>query len=294
MDSSAQIFQYLLSGLANGAIYGLIGFGFAIIFNATGIINFAQGEFVMLGGMITVFLLHGCHLPLYFSVFLAVFLTLAIGICFERLAISPLKDASPITIVIITIGASILIRGLSMLIWGKDTYALPSFSGDAAINLKGATIMPQHLWIFGITVVIIFFNRLFFYHTIYGKAMRACSVNPRAAGLVGINVKVMVLLSFAISSALGALAGIIIAPITMTSYDVGIMLGLKGFCAAIIGGMGSGMGAVLGGLILGILEALGAGMISASYKDAIAFIVLLAILFFRPGGLLSRREIERV
>lgn len=294
MDSSAQFFQFLLSGLANGSIYGLIGFGFAIIFNATGIINFAQGEFVMLGGMVTVFLLHLFHLPLVYCVILAIFLTLIVGIIFERLAVNPLKEASPITIVIITIGASIFIRGVAMLIWGKDTYPLPSFSGEVAINVGGATIMPQHLWILGLTCVIIFLNRLFFYHTIYGKAMRACAVNPRAAGLTGINVKVMVLTSFAISSALGALAGIIIAPLTLTSYDVGIMLGLKGFCAAIIGGMGSGMGAVLGGFILGVLESLGAGLTSAGYKDAIAFVVLLAILFFRPGGLLGRRGTERV
>ncbi|MCX7981842.1 MAG: branched-chain amino acid ABC transporter permease [Syntrophales bacterium] len=294
MESSAQIFQYILSGLANGSIYGIIGFGFAIIFNATGIINFAQGEFVMLGGMVTVFLLSLLQWPLVYCILLAILLTLIVGIIFERLAVNPLKDASPITIVIITIGASIFIRGIAMLVWGKDTYPLPSFSGDTAINLGGATIMPQHLWILGLTCIIIILNRLFFYHTIYGKAMRACSVNPKAAGLAGINVRAMVLISFAISSALGALAGIIIAPLTLTSYDVGIMLGLKGFCAAIIGGMGSGMGAVLGGFVLGILESLGAGLISAGYKDAIAFIVLLAILFFRPGGLLGRSGIERV
>ncbi|HJX36378.1 MAG TPA: branched-chain amino acid ABC transporter permease, partial [Dehalococcoidales bacterium] len=181
-----------------------------------------------------------------------------------------------------------------MLIWGKDTHALPAFSGNDPLYIAGATILPQHLWIFGISVLIIISNKVFFNYTIIGKAMRACAYNSYAASLVGIDVKTMVLLSFVISSAIGSMAGIIIAPLTMTSYDVGIMLGLKGFCAVIIGGMSSGLGTVLGGLLLGLLESLGAGYISASYKDAIAFIVLLLILFFRPEGLFKKKETERV
>lgn len=216
------------------------------------------------------------------------------GLLLDYLAIKPLKNATPLTIIIITIGASILIRGVAMLVWGKDTHALPPFSGEEAVTVGAATIMPQHLWIIAIALGVVFVNRLFFYHTVYGKAMRACAVNPKAAELVGINVKTMVLLSFGMSAAIGAVAGIIITPLTMTSYDVGIMLGLKGFCAAIIGGMGSGMGAILGGVILGILESVGAGTISAGYKDAIAFVILLLILFLRPGGLFGGKGAERV
>ncbi len=294
MDSFNQIAQYLLSGLANGAIYALIGFGFAVIYNATGIINFAQGEFVMLGGMLTLFFISLLHLPLVAAVVAAILVSTAIGFVFERLAISPLKDATPLSLVIITIGASILIRGIAMIAWGKDTYNVPSFTGNTPIELAGATILPQHVWIFIITVLIIFVSRIFFNHSIVGKAMRACSYNAQAASLVGIDVRKMVLLSFGISAAVGSMAGIIIAPLTMTSYDVGVMLGLKGFCAAIIGGMGSGGGTIVGGLILGILESLGAGLISASYKDAIAFIVLLLILFVRPEGVFRKKETERV
>ncbi len=293
MDNFRQLFQYILSGLSNGAIYALIGFGYAIIYNATGIINFAQGEFVMLGGMLTVFFLVFCHLPVIPAIVLSVVIATCVGILFERLAIRPLKDASPLRLIIITIGASIFIRGVAMLIWGKDTHALPAFSGDDPLYIAGATLLPQHLWILGGSVLIIIASRLFFNHSVMGKAMRACSYNPRAAGLVGINVKNMVLLSFALSAAIGSLAGIIIAPLTMTSYDVGVMLGLKGFCAVIIGGMSSGMGTVLGGLLLGLLESLGAGFISASYKDAIAFIILLLILFIRPEGLFKQKETER-
>jgi len=294
MDNSRQFVQYILSGLSNGAIYALIGFGFAIIHNATGIINFAQGEFVMLGSMLTIFFLVFLHLPLLPSILLAIAISTLVGMAFERLAIRPLKNAKPLSLIIITIGASIFIRGAAMLIWGKDTHALPSFSGDDPLFIAGATLLPQHLWIFGISVLIIIINRIFFNYTITGKAMRACAYNAYVASLVGIDVKIMVLLSFVISSAIGSMAGIIIAPLTMTSYDVGIMLGLKGFCAVIIGGMSSGLGTVLGGLLLGLLESLGAGYLSASYKDAIAFIVLLLILFFRPEGLFKKKETERV
>ena len=293
MDSSRQLVQYILSGLSNGAIYALIGFGFSMIFNATGIINFAQGEFVMLGGMLTVFFLMFFQMPVLPAIGLAIVISTCVGILFERLAIRPLKDASPLRMIIITIGASIFLRGVAMLIWGKDTHALPAFSGDDPLSIAGATILPQHLWILGVSILIIIASRLFFNHSVVGKAMRACSYNPRAAGLVGINVKNMVLLSFALSSAIGSMAGIIIAPLTMTSYDVGVMLGLKGFCAVIIGGMSSGMGTVMGGLLLGLLESLGAGFISASYKDAIAFIILLLILFIRPEGLFKQKETER-
>ncbi len=293
MDNFRQLFQYVLSGLSNGAIYALIGFGFAIIYNSTGIINFAQGEFVMLGGMLTVFFLAVFKLPLAAGIILAIIISTIVGVSFERLAIRPLKNASPLSLIIITIGASIFMRGAAMLIWGKDTYALPAFSGNNPLYIAGATILPQHLWILGVTVLIIIGSRIFFNYSIAGKAMRACSYNPLAAGLVGINVKNMVMLSFAISSAIGSMAGIIIAPLTLTSYDVGIMLGLKGFCAVIIGGMSSGLGTLMGGLLLGLLESLGAGFISASYKDAIAFIILLLILFIRPEGLFSKKETER-
>jgi len=286
--------QYVISGTATGAIYALIGLSFAIIFNSTGIINFAQGEFVMLGGVLTIVGINTLQLPTLAAVVFAVIGTTAVGLLFERLAIRPLKNATPLSLVIITIGASILIRGVVMLTFGKDTKVLPAFSGNTPIEVVGATLLPQHIWIFAVTLLVIVGSRLFFNHTITGKAMRACSFNRRAANLVGISVDRMVLLSFVISSGLGALAGVIIAPLTMTAYDVGVMLGLKGFCAAIMGGMGSGLGTVLGGLILGILESLGAGLISSGYKDAISFLILLLILFVRPQGLFKKGETERV
>ena len=248
----------------------------------------------MLGGMLTFFFLSVVKLPIIAAMLLAILIATSVGVIFERLAIRPLRKATPLNLVIITIGASILIRGLAMLIWGKDTHSLPMFSGNEPLFVGGATILPQHLWIFAITLLIIIINKFYFYYSISGKAMRACSYNRNAASLVGIDVKRMVLFSFAISSAMGSVAGIIAAPLTMTSYDVGVMLGLKGFCAAIIGGMSSGIGTVLGGLLLGVLESLGAGLVSSGYKDAIAFIILLLILFIRPQGIFKKAETERV
>jgi len=155
MADFRQLFQYILSGLSNGAIYALIGFGFAVIYNATGIINFAQGEFVMLGGMLTVFFLTVLQMPLAPAILLAIAVSTAAGVTFERLAIRPLRNAEPLRLIIITIGASIFIRGVAMLLWGKDTHALPAFSGQEPLAVAGATILPQHLWIFGVTILII-------------------------------------------------------------------------------------------------------------------------------------------
>ncbi len=287
MTFAQQILQYLVTGVTVGSIYALIGLGFNIIYNATGIINFAQGEFVMLGALLTLTGLSALKLPLAAAAVLAVAGTALAGSLLDRLAIRPVRGASPVTLIIITVGASILIRGLAMLGWGKDPYPLPSFSGEHPIGFFGAVLQPQNLWVLGVTMVIVVALRQFFGRTLTGKAMIACSVQPRAARLVGIDASRMVLLSFAVSGGVGAVAGIVIAPIAMAQYDMGVMLGLKGFCAAIIGGMGNSWGAVAGGIILGLLESLGAGLISSSYKDAIAFIVLLLMLFLRPQGILG-------
>ena len=170
---------------------------------------------------------------------------------------------------------------------GEDFHHLP-------IAVGGATILPQSLWVLGVTLAIVLALSWFFGRTLLGKAMLATSHNRLAAQLVGINVRLVLLLSFGLSAALGAIAGILIAPITTTSYDVGVMLGLKGFAAAILGGLGSGIGAVVGGLVLGIAETMSAGYLSSAYKDAIAFVIILAVLFFMPSGLFGKRGGERV
>ena len=290
---SAQVMQFLAAGLTAGSIYALVALGFSIIFNASRVLNFAQGEFVMLGGMCAVSLL-GMGLPLAPALIVAVLATALAGLVLERLALARGAQNSVMTMIIITIGASILLRGLAQLVWDKRIHALPPLSGDRPIAILGATVLPQSLWILGATLAIVVALRAFFLRTRVGKAMLATSHNRLAAQLCGIDVRRVVLASFGLAAALGAVAGVLVAPITYTSYDVGVMLGLKGFAAAIIGGLGSFPGAVAGGLLLGVLESFGAGFVSSAYKDAIAFAVILLVLVIRPDGLLGELRADRV
>jgi len=291
---SAQLVQFLLSGLTVGAIYALVALGFAIIYNASHVINFAQGEFVMIGGMAAAgFVEAGLPLPL--AALFAVAGAMLVGLALEKLAVEPARGAPVVTLIIITIGASILLRGLATLVWDKKIHSLPAFSGEAPLRLGGATLLPQTLWVLGATVLTVALLWWFFNRTLTGKAILAVSHNRLAAQLMGISVRRVLLVSFGLSAALGALAGVLIAPISFTSWDVGVMLGLKGFAAAILGGMGSGPGAIIGGLALGLIEALGAGYLSSAYKDVFAFVIILAALIFLPDGLAGRRRAtERV
>lgn len=294
MPIEEQLAQFIFSGLTTGSIYALIALGFCIIHNATGIVNFTQVDFITLGGMMMYTFLLGMGLPLPLAFLLGVIVVTLVGGLVERLAIRPAKSRAVIVLIFITIGVSILMRGIFKVIWGKNQMALPPFSGDTPFTILGATILPQNLWIFFITVLVVIILHLFFNKTLIGKAMRATSFNPRASALMGINVNRMILLSFALSGALGAIAGIIIVPITTLSYDIGVMLGLKGFAAAVLGGYGNSIGAIVGGLLLGVLESLGAGMISSTYKDVLAFVILLLVLFLKPSGLLGFGDKERV
>ncbi|MDH3356514.1 MAG: branched-chain amino acid ABC transporter permease [Desulfobacteraceae bacterium] len=291
---SGQLFQYLITGITVGSVYAMVAVGFNIIYNVTEIINFAQGEFVMLGGLIMVFFHVVAGLPLIMAFPATVILVTLVGILLDRLAIRPIRRPSVLTLIIATIAASILIKGAAMFIWGKDPYDLPAFSGRNPITVFGAVIQPQYLWVIGFLIIIVIVLSIFFDRTIIGKAMSACADNPNAASLVGINVKQMILLSFALSAAIGAVAGITVTPISLMEYDRGAMLAVKGFGAAILGGLGSFPGAILGGLIMGSIESFGAGVISSGYKDAFALIVLLIVLFFRPSGILGSIEISKI
>ena len=288
MSLSSQLLQYLISGLTPGAIYGLIALGFTLIYNATGVVNFAQGEFVTYGALIAI---SGVHfgLPLPLAVLVAVLAVMVLGAVLERVAIRPARNASVITLVIITIGASMLLRGVAVWVWGQDPLPLPHFSGEDPIEFAGASLLPQHLWVMGVALLTMALLWLLAERTQVGKAMRACAINPAAAHLVGIPVPRMVMLSFALSGMLGGLSGAIIAPLVMGQYDMGVLLGLKGFAAAILGGMGNPVGAVLGGLLLGVLEAGSAASLPSGYKDAVAFAVMLIVLLTRPTGLLGKR-----
>jgi branched-chain amino acid transport system permease protein len=277
--------QFLFSGLTVGAVYALVGIGFNIIYNATSIINLAQGEFVVIGGLMMWFFTESLKLPFLLSAVLTIFSAGLIGLFMERLTINPLKSTDLLLMIMITIAVSIVLRGVLMFNFGKDPYVYPPFTEGEPLSIYGAIIQQQTLWVIGITGLCIILLFLFFNKTIVGKAMLACAVNPTAAKLVGINVSRMVMLSFILSAIVGAIGGMAITPISLMEYDKGPMLAVKGFCAAIMGGLGSNRGAVIGGFIIGILESMTAGYIHSGLKDAVALVILLLILFFKPAGI---------
>ncbi|MGG4775482.1 branched-chain amino acid ABC transporter permease [Alcaligenaceae bacterium 429] len=289
----SEFMQFLLSGLTVGAVYALVALGFTIIYNASDVANFAQGEFVMLGGMITA-AAYTAGAPLPLAAALAIVVTAVIGVLLNKLAIEPARGAPVVSLIIITIGASIFVRGVVQLVFDKQLHRFPAFSGDDPIRLLGATILPQSLWVIAGAFVVFFGLWLFFTRTLTGRAVLATANNRIAAVLVGINTKYVMTLSFALSAAIGALAGVLVTPITLTSYDIGMTMALKGFAAAMLGGMGNPKGALVGGILLGVLEAMTAGYISSQYKDAAAFVVILAVLFLMPQGLFGRKSMERV
>ncbi|MBI5265299.1 MAG: branched-chain amino acid ABC transporter permease [Bradyrhizobium sp.] len=289
----SQFLQFMFSGVTIGATYALAALGFTLIYNASNVINFAQGEFIMLGGMLTVFFLKS-GLPMPAAIVLAIAVPAVVGILLEKLAIEPAKGADTVSLIIITIGASLVLRGIVQIWRGKGPAVFPAFSGNEPIIIGGAALAPQSLWVIGTSGVIVLALWLFFNRTVAGKAILATSVDPLAAQLAGINTQWVLLVSFALSAAVGAIGGILLTPITMTSYDVGIMLGLKGFVAAVVGGLGAGHGAVAGGLLVGIIEALTAGYISSAYKDAAPFLLIFVVLFFMPRGMFGAKKTERV
>jgi len=283
----SDLIQFIFAGLTGGAIYALVALGFGVVHNTMGIVNFTQVDFVSLGGMILYSALVTAGLPMAPALVAAVAGVTLAAILVEVVGIRPSRSESHLVLIFLTIGLSIILRGAMKIIWGKTRMAVPPLSGETPLHLAGATILPQTLWILALTALAIIGLVLFFRKTSMGLAMRGVAANPEAAAVVGLKVWRVKAMSFALAGALGGLAGCLVTPITTLSYDVGVLLGLKGFAAAILGGFGSFPGAILGGLMLGLLESLGAAYISSAYKDVIAFIVLLLVLFIRPRGLLG-------
>jgi branched-chain amino acid transport system permease protein len=283
-------FQYLVAGLTYGTIYAIVGIGFNIIYNTTGIINFAQGEFVMLGGM-TAVTLHA-FLPLPIAILGAVLITMAAGGLIEVVFIRWLVKPSVLRMIIITIGISILVREAALMLWGESVRSLPYFTGNeiSALSFGGVRVSPQVLWSLGVCAIVVFLLNLFFKFTMLGREMRACAANRDAATLCGIPTRNMITLSFVLSAGIGALAGCVVSPITQTQYAIGGGLAIKGFTVAILGGLGNSMAAVAAGFILGILESFSIWVMPTAYKDAISISLLLAMLFLRPSGLFGNRE----
>jgi branched-chain amino acid transport system permease protein len=288
------LFQFLVSGFTIGSIYALVGLGYYLVFISTRVINFAHGALVQLGGVMALSLLVSWSLA-YPAVFLVTFFIMAsVGVLFEKFLVSPAGREDVLTSILMTVGGFIFFEQVIYVFWTKDELLFPAISGDRPLDAFGIMIMPQALWILGITVVVLVLLWLFFSRTIHGSAMMAAAEKPEAALLMGVSVRSMSSLAWGLATGLAALAGILIAPITFAGGSLSVEMGIKGFVAAVLGGITSAPGVVVGGLLLGIIEALTTGYVSSGWKDAISFALLILILAFRPQGLLGQMPREKV
>jgi branched-chain amino acid transport system permease protein len=287
MYTTSTILQFLVSGVATGCIYGLVAIGFSVIFNASGIVNFAQGAFVMLGGTLTYLLYQRAHLPLPVAAALAVLLTAVVGLGFERLIIRPLwqRRSSVFIMMLATLALSVVSENAVLHLVGDEPRSFPAFTAGGPIRLGGVAIGLQILWIVGGSIVLVVLLTLLYRQTLLGKAMRACAINREVASLLAIPVERMLAWSFALSAALGAVGGILITPTQYTAYHIAVPFSVSGFIAAILGGLGNPVGAFAGGILLGVLQSLAILFFDAGYKDIVAFTILVLFLFLRPAGL---------
>ncbi len=278
----ALLAQFLLPGITTGCVYALVALGFVLCANVSGVVNFAQGEFVMFGGILAAWLLE-TGVALVFAVPLAVVAGALMGAAQERLTLAPVRRAPAFIQITITLGVAVIIRGIALIAFGKDSLSMPGFTGDRAFDLLGARLPNQTLWVWGATALLLFGTYMFLTRTDAGRAVRACAINLQAARLMGVDADRLTLVVFAAGGAIGALAGIVITPIVLAHWNAGLDFGLKGFIGAIIGGFRSPSLAVLGGLGIGIVESLAVGYVSSGAKDVIAYGVLLAYLLARGG-----------
>jgi len=284
------IIQTVISGIGTGIIYGLIGIGFCVIYNASGIVNFAQGMFVMLGGMVTHALLTRAGLPLALAIPITILLAAALGIAVDRLVVQPLwrRNTTMFVMILATLAAQIVVERATLMIAGDQPRTFSGFTSAAPWKVGGVAISPQLLWIAGASLFLVGALALFFKRTRTGRAMRACAINREAAALQGIPVAQMLALSFALSAALGAIAGILITPTQYTAFNVGVPFAISGFIAAILGGFGNAAGAFAGGIMLGVAQALAIVFFGAGFKNVAALSILLVFLLARPQGLFGK------
>ena len=286
-----QAIQFTLAGLTTGSIYALIALGFTLTYNASGVVNFAQGEFVMLGGFLAV-TLHLTGLPLGLAAVDAVIGTALIAGVVHLLSLSRVPELDTFGLLMVTVGIAIVLRTLMLLTWGSEERALPAFSEGEAVQILGGSMPPQALWVIGTGLVAMPVLYLFFTRTRAGDAMMAASDNRIGARIVGIRTNRVGLFAFMLGAGLAALGGVLIAPITTISFALGLEFSVKGFTAAVLGGFGSPVGAVVGGLALGLVEKFGAGYISTGYQDLFALATLLLVLMFLPRGIAGSRALE--
>lgn len=286
--------QSLITGLAIGAVYGLIGLGFMLLVNTTNILNFAQGEFGMLGAFIMITLAINVGIPYVPALLIVLAAAAVIGIVFERIVYRPLKNADVPTYFAATLAAAVVIRTAALKIWGPYARPFQEPFGLTMLSFGEVRVRPQDLLIVGVIIVLSGLLYLFFNKTSTGKAMRAMSQDRQTAQLLGVKVLSMGTLAFVIASMIGAVGGVLVAPIYFVSLDMGFYMGLKAFISTIIGGWGSLPGAVIGGLIIGVVETFGAVYISSVYKDVFAFVLLIVFLVIRPQGIFGEKVADKV
>lgn len=288
------LLQILLSGISTGAIYSLAALGFTVVFNATKVTNFANGEFMMMGGLLAATLVGKAEWPMPIAVLAAILITAALGIGMDRLGVRQAVRKTVLGYAMVTIGFGLFYKGIMQVVVGREILFMPGIGLLPDLRFGKVYFGSQSVWVLLSLLIVSLSLTILFLRTRLGKGMRAASQSPRAAALCGIEAGRMSALSFAIAAAIGALGGVLVAPTGGAFYDYGIGYGLKGFSAAVLGGFGSPTGAVIGGLLIGLLESLSAGYISSGYKDAMALSVLLLLLLFRPSGLMGQVEAKRV
>lgn len=290
MNSFSLYTQFIISGLTMGSIYAMVGIGFSFIYRVTTVLNFAQGEFLMLGGMVAITMTSVFGSSLGVALIVGILALITTGMLFHLGAIRVLGKAEPVRMILITIAGSMFLQGIAYLIWGTDDYTLPAFVSTGSIDLFGASINSQVLPVFAAAIIITAILKFFFDKTIWGKASAACAESYEASMLMGIDVNRMGMLSFAMSAGIGAIGGILISPISLMQYQKGVPLAIKGIAGAVIGGLGNIWGALLGGIIMGLAESLSAGFIASYLSDMVVFTILMLVLFLKPEGLLKARK----
>jgi branched-chain amino acid transport system permease protein len=285
-------FQLIVTGITMGAIYALIGLGYVTIYRTSHIVNMAQGAFVMVGAYFGYSLLNERGLPYWASIIISILAVVVVAVGMYLLILRPIMKSSFVNMILATVGLSLLAEGLMWWKWGGFPKALPAFTGEKFLWIGGVAISPQNLWVIGLMLVIFLGLHFLGSRTRVGKQMTSTATNPNAARLSGISTNKMIVLAFAISAVIGAIGGLAIGSLVPMTYTAGAIWGLNGFVGAILGGWGSSGGAVVGGLALGIIQSLSTGFLPAGYQDAIAFALLIILLYFRPQGLLGGRVAE--
>lgn len=293
MDNLSINLQILFSGLAVGAIYSLVALGFVLIIRATNVVNFAQGDFAMLGAFAMMTLLTVLKLPYWLSFLLALAVMTVFGVIFNYGVYYPLRNRSFLPVIISTLGASIFLQNTVLAVFGPQAQPLEKVFKSSGFEVGGVFLDSQYLVILAVTVVAVAFQYFLFEHTLLGKKLQATSQDKDMARLLGIPVAWMIAITFIYSATLGGLAGILIGPVLFVSIGMGSIIALKAFSATIIGGFGDVTGAIVGGLLLGVVESFAGAYISVPYKDAFGFLLLFIFLLVRPQGIFGEKISEK-